>query len=511
VFTITVSQKDVVTSATKSGKLVLVDLAGSEMVRKSNATGQQLEEAKTINKSLSALGQVINALTDDKLSHVPYRDSKLTRILQDSLGGNSKTALIIAVSPSSYNSQETVSTLRFGTRAKSIENKVTINQTRSVEELEGLLVRAEKAIDAQATYIITLSTQLQAAYSQIAGMPPPVPGGEGAGEAGAAGGGEGAGAGGGSGTAQAAEAVPETEEARAQRLEREGKVVLDKATYEAETNALIRLQETIQQLTSELDEERQESSRKSAELKEMAVLLKDKERLIAEAATMLSESNRNNESLRERSEQALNEKIAAVGELEGLRATVEEEKAKASFQLMEIEVSMNTLQAENAQLRKEIAEMSGDAMDTVKGRNANVQMVQEEEEKPVVVVAAPAPVVKKPMAKAEPITSPGSAVSASLIDDPERILSLTERKQLLDHYSTQFASICSQYALDDNTSGQLYSVLDGYSNDVEKFFTALEEKMALNEKSKGKRLRDLEEQRHRLEKDLQSRVEAVRH
>lgn len=167
VFTITVTQKDINTSATKSGKLVLVDLAGSEMVRKSNATGQQLEEAKMINKSLSALGGVINALTDDKQSHIPYRDSKLTRILQDSLGGNSKTALIIAVSPSSYNSAETVSTLRFGTRAKSIENKVTINQTRSVEELEALLVRAEKAIDAQAAHIITLSTQLQAAYAQL--------------------------------------------------------------------------------------------------------------------------------------------------------------------------------------------------------------------------------------------------------------------------------------------------------------------------------------------------------
>jgi kinesin family protein 5 len=170
VFTITVLQKDVVTSATKSGKLVLVDLAGSEMVRKSNATGQQLEEAKMINKSLSALGGVINALTDSAHSHVPYRDSKLTRILQDSLGGNSKTALIVAVSPSSYNSAETVSTLRFGTRAKSIENKVTINQTRSVEELEGLLVRAEKAIDAQTAHIITLSTQLQAAYAQLAAM-----------------------------------------------------------------------------------------------------------------------------------------------------------------------------------------------------------------------------------------------------------------------------------------------------------------------------------------------------
>ena len=66
--------------------------------------------------------QVIYALTDEKSSHVPYRDSKLTRVLQDSLGGNSKTVLIVAVSPSSFNAPETVSTLRFGTRAKSIEN-----------------------------------------------------------------------------------------------------------------------------------------------------------------------------------------------------------------------------------------------------------------------------------------------------------------------------------------------------------------------------------------------------
>ncbi|RYY83532.1 hypothetical protein EON63_11065 [archaeon] len=72
----------------------------------------------------SPIPQVIYALTDEKSSHVPYRDSKLTRVLQDSLGGNSKTVLIVAVSPSSFNAPETVSTLRFGTRAKSIENKV---------------------------------------------------------------------------------------------------------------------------------------------------------------------------------------------------------------------------------------------------------------------------------------------------------------------------------------------------------------------------------------------------
>ena len=166
VFSITVSQRDVSTSTSKAGKLVLVDLAGSETVRKTNATGQQLEEAKTINKSLSALGQVIYALTDDKATHVPYRDSKLTRILQDSLGGNSKTALIINCSPSSFNATETISTLRFGTRAKNITNKVIKNETRSVEELEALLLKAERAIDTQQGHIMALAAQLQAYQSE---------------------------------------------------------------------------------------------------------------------------------------------------------------------------------------------------------------------------------------------------------------------------------------------------------------------------------------------------------
>lgn len=74
-----------------TGKLYLVDLAGSEKVGKTGAEGKRLDEAKNINKSLSALGKVIFSLTDTKSSHVPYRDSKLTRVLQDSLGGNSKT------------------------------------------------------------------------------------------------------------------------------------------------------------------------------------------------------------------------------------------------------------------------------------------------------------------------------------------------------------------------------------------------------------------------------------
>lgn len=95
IFLISIVQKNIETGSQKTGNLYLVDLAGSEKIGKTGATGQTLEEAKKINKSLSALGMVINALTDGKSTHIPYRDSKLTRILQESLGGNSRTTLIV--------------------------------------------------------------------------------------------------------------------------------------------------------------------------------------------------------------------------------------------------------------------------------------------------------------------------------------------------------------------------------------------------------------------------------
>ncbi|XP_014622866.1 kinesin-like protein KIN-1 isoform X2 [Glycine soja] len=115
---------------TRFGKLILVDLAGSEKVEKTGAEGRVLEEAKTINKSLSALGNVINSLTcglPGKASHIPYRDSKLTRILQDALGGNARTALLCCCSPSAFNASESLSTLRFGARAKHIKESPRVN------------------------------------------------------------------------------------------------------------------------------------------------------------------------------------------------------------------------------------------------------------------------------------------------------------------------------------------------------------------------------------------------
>ncbi|OJJ05196.1 hypothetical protein ASPVEDRAFT_836044 [Aspergillus versicolor CBS 583.65] len=160
IFVITVTQKNLETGSAKSGQLFLVDLAGSEKVGKTGASGQTLEEAKKINKSLSALGMVINALTDGKSSHIPYRDSKLTRILQESLGGNSRTTLIINCSPSSYNDAETVSTLRFGVRAKAIKNKAKVNAELSPAELKQLLRKAQSQVTNFETYISALESEV---------------------------------------------------------------------------------------------------------------------------------------------------------------------------------------------------------------------------------------------------------------------------------------------------------------------------------------------------------------
>ncbi|XP_052033809.1 kinesin-like protein KIF17 isoform X2 [Apodemus sylvaticus] len=112
----------------RAGKLNLVDLAGSERQSKTGATGERLKEATKINLSLSALGNVISALVDGRCKHIPYRDSKLTRLLQDSLGGNTKTLMVACLSPADNNYDETLSTLRYANRAKNIKNKPRINE-----------------------------------------------------------------------------------------------------------------------------------------------------------------------------------------------------------------------------------------------------------------------------------------------------------------------------------------------------------------------------------------------
>ncbi|KAM0718748.1 hypothetical protein Q7P37_005819 [Cladosporium fusiforme] len=160
IFVIEVAQKNVESGSAKSGRLFLVDLAGSEKVGKTGASGQTLEEAKKINKSLTSLGMVINALSDGKSSHIPYRDSKLTRILQESLGGNSRTTLIINCSPSGYNYDETVSTLRFGERAKTIKQKAKVNEELSPAQLKALLKKSQGQLSTFEGYITSLELEI---------------------------------------------------------------------------------------------------------------------------------------------------------------------------------------------------------------------------------------------------------------------------------------------------------------------------------------------------------------
>ena len=130
-------------SRIKSGKLNLVDLAGSERVGKTNATGQTFDEGKKINLSLTALGSVIDALSQNR-KYIPYKDSKLTRLLADSLGGNTKTVMFANISPASYNYDETLGTLRYASRAKLIKNAPVVNE----DPKDALLRKYEEEIKA---------------------------------------------------------------------------------------------------------------------------------------------------------------------------------------------------------------------------------------------------------------------------------------------------------------------------------------------------------------------------
>ncbi|TYI75869.1 hypothetical protein E1A91_D06G036900v1 [Gossypium mustelinum] len=129
-------------------KLHLVDLAGSERAKRTGANGMRFKEGIYINKGLLALGNVISALGDEKKrkegGHVPYRDSKLTRLLQDSLGGNSKTVMIACVSPADTNAEETLNTLKYANRARNIQNKAVVNRDPMASQLQAMRSQIEQ-------------------------------------------------------------------------------------------------------------------------------------------------------------------------------------------------------------------------------------------------------------------------------------------------------------------------------------------------------------------------------
>ncbi|XWS25382.1 hypothetical protein CRYUN_Cryun27aG0063900 [Craigia yunnanensis] len=158
IFTITMEQKKIASCPNGvdddigddilCAKLHLVDLAGSERAKRTGADGMRLKEGIHINKGLLALGNVISALGDEKKrkegGHVPYRDSKLTRLLQDSLGGNSKTVMIACVSPADTNAEETLNTLKYANRARNIQNKAVINRDPMAAQLQRMRSQIEQ-------------------------------------------------------------------------------------------------------------------------------------------------------------------------------------------------------------------------------------------------------------------------------------------------------------------------------------------------------------------------------
>eukprot|EP00742_Colponemidia_sp_Colp-10_P009947 GILJ01010886.1.p1 GENE.GILJ01010886.1~~GILJ01010886.1.p1 ORF type:complete len:919 (-),score=173.91 GILJ01010886.1:43-2625(-) len=148
-----------------SGCLTFVDLAGSERVRRTVSSGSRLDEAKFINGSLSALGNVVSALSDPKVTHVPFRDSKITRLLQNSLGGNSKTVLIATVGPSALNVHETVSTLQFACRCMDLRLKAARLHEHEETDKERCM-RLQKQVDEIQAYYLQREDGLRQLYDE---------------------------------------------------------------------------------------------------------------------------------------------------------------------------------------------------------------------------------------------------------------------------------------------------------------------------------------------------------
>ncbi|CAK61968.1 unnamed protein product (macronuclear) [Paramecium tetraurelia] len=173
IFTLTIESSEIGADQQqhiKSGKLNLVDLAGSERQSKTQAVGVRFEEAININLSLTTLGNVITTLVDGKSQHIPYRDSKLTRLLQDSLGGNTKTVMVANIGPADYNFDETMSTLRYANRAKKIQNNPKINEDPKdamIREFQEQINKLKDELARKAGGVIGPNGQIQKIKEQV--------------------------------------------------------------------------------------------------------------------------------------------------------------------------------------------------------------------------------------------------------------------------------------------------------------------------------------------------------
>lgn len=349
IFVIQINQKNVETGSQKAGYLYLVDLAGSEKVGKTGASGQTLEEAKKINKSLSALGMVINALTDGRSTHVPYRDSKLTRILQESLGGNSRTTLIINCSPSSYNDDETLSTLRFGMRAKSIKNKAKINAELSPAELKALLKKAQHQNLTYTEYIESLEGEV-ITWRQGEAVPkerwvPPLK-----------------------------VELPKRGEAKGRpgRPDTPSKLATSESQAPSRPDSRIDVRSSTP-ITLDKDE-RDEFLRRENELQDQ---LADKESQLAATDKTLSDLKEELAFLKEHDSKTGKDNEKLAGEVNELKMQLE----KVSFESKEAQITMDGLKEANAELTAELDEVKQHLLDVKMSTKETSAMLDEKEKK----------------------------------------------------------------------------------------------------------------------------------
>ena len=175
VFSIMIETKQKSTGKVANGKLSLVDLAGSERLDKTGIKDAEgIKEAKSINKSLTALGNVINALVTDPEGHIPYRDNKLTQLMRDSLGGNAKTMMIAAISPASYNLDESINTMVYAARAKLITNDAHKSvDSKEVAKLKEKIAQLKKGLVVNDDEILTEGPPTAGAAGDDDVDPPP--------------------------------------------------------------------------------------------------------------------------------------------------------------------------------------------------------------------------------------------------------------------------------------------------------------------------------------------------
>ncbi|KAI9804203.1 MAG: Kinesin heavy chain [Sarcosagium campestre] len=351
IFVVTITQKNVETGSAKSGQLFLVDLAGSEKVGKTGASGQTLEEAKKINKSLSALGMVINSLTDGKSSHIPYRDSKLTRILQESLGGNSRTTLIINCSPSSYNDAETLSTLRFGVRAKAIKNKAKINAELSPAELKALLRKAQTQVTSYENYVSNLQDEVQQ-WRSGESVPkekwaPPLTG----------------------------DGVQSVKAGSKPRPATPSRLFTDSNRAETPTRPDSRIAERAGTPTIALEkDEREEFLRRENELQDQ---LSERESQVAAVEKNLSETKEELAFLKEHSQKTAKDNEKLSGEVNELSMHLE----KVSFEGKEAQITMDGLKEANSELTTELDEVKQQLLDVKMSAKETSAVLDEKEKK----------------------------------------------------------------------------------------------------------------------------------